>query len=55
MASEFLVEQFEKENTSEREMFVHLTCAKDVLNMNNVFRNVKEILKNTIEKNFELF
>jgi hypothetical protein len=55
MASEFIGDQFEKQNTSEREMFVHLTCAKDVLNMNNVFRSVKDILKNTIEKNFELF
>ena len=55
MASEFVSHQFEKQNTSERELFLHLTCAKDVLNMNNVFRNVKDVLKSNIEKNFELY
>jgi hypothetical protein len=49
-----MIQQFERQNASERDLFVHLTCAKDVLNMNNIFRSVKDILKTNLEKHFDL-
>lgn len=54
LASEFISDKFERQNNSDRDIFVHMTSAKDVLNMNNVFRNVKDILKSNIEKNSQL-
>ena len=43
-ASEYILEQFEKENKSDRQIYYHFTNAKDAENINVIFSTIVDII-----------